>query len=137
MPVLLALLILLLLFGAIVGLYGPCGPRVGAHEQTMAVGRVVMKAVGRFAESKGAYPGEDSDDCVSLMNALCEDDASRDVLRDLARAYWQGPGRPLLDGYGEPMCYRAAGSPEGKPVLISKGPDRQLGTSDDIRRDAR
>ena len=134
------LLVLLLLAGVVVGLlvgrYGPW-PRNGtAHKQTMAVGRVVMRAVGRFAESTGGYPGEDSDDCVTLMKALHEHNASREILRDLAEDYWQGPGKPLRDGYGEPMRYRATGGPSGKPVLISKGPDRQLGTPDDIRCDA-
>jgi hypothetical protein len=110
--------------------------RRAAREQTVTTQRVVMQAILRYRDAGQSYPGSSSDGS-SLMSALRSVSESREVLRHLPAEAWAGPGKALRDGFGEPMTYQSAGGLGGTPVLISKGPDRELGTPDDIRSDTR
>lgn len=114
-----------------------------AREQTIATQKVVMLAIERYRDANGGnYPHVgDSNDCSALMSALMHQgslrarQAAKDALRDLPKETWAGGGNPVFDGFGQPMKYEKAGGLGGTPVLISKGPDRQFGTADDIRSD--
>ncbi len=75
---------------------------------------------------------------VSTAIDLYEVDTGRrpssiqDLLRDPGAPNWNGPyirGGVPLDAWGTPLEYRVSG---GSFVVVSAGPDMQMGTSDDI-----
>ena len=130
---LVVLLILAILLGLVVGISKYIMAEA-ASKQTVATQRIVMLAVERYQETEGSYPPDDSS-CTTLMTTLHSNDASSTTLLDLPEESWAARGKPLKDGFGENMAYERSGGFGGTPILISKGPDREFNTADDIRSD--
>ncbi len=102
-------------------------------KETAAIQAIVMEAVQAYYEDQGEYP---SGNAKSLLTALKGNSAAKEKLRDLPAKALDKADNAIRDAYGEEMAYEKEGGIGGTtPVLISKGPDREMGTGDDIRSD--
>lgn len=135
---LVVLLILALLLSLVVGISRYIMAR-SAEKQTEATQAVVMVAIDHYRQVKQSCP-PNSADCASLIVELRTVPIAEEALKSLSTEAYAQKGGPLKDGFGEDMAYEQAGGLGGGPVLISKGPDRQTGSTetrlDDIRSDS-
>lgn len=132
---LVVLLILAILLALVAGI-SKYVIRKAANEDTVARQKIVMNAINRYYEETGAWPTAGS--TGELMSKLDGQPACREILKTLPPEAWAGGSNALKDGFDEDMQYDADGGFGGRPVLISKGGNRQLdtsGESDDIRSD--
>jgi len=153
---LIELMVVMFIIGVLVAMVVGVGKYVydeAGRKETRSILTVVQSAVEQYKEVAGDYPddaavtgvGPANSSRVLLYHFKGSDPGSETMqkrIRDASGTYilklpsdsYSG-GDKILDSFGNELRYEKAGGFGGKPVVISPGPDGQLGTADDLRSD--
>ena len=118
-----------------------------SRKQVLANQAIIMKAVQVFIDTNNKLPADSNapyamDDASvtgrsSNLYGQLRGGVTGPILQGLTGSCMSTSNGVFVDAWGTMMDYQSRGGLGGAPVIISAGPDRVFGTSDDIRSDGK